>query len=219
MVNVIAWPPVGLLSHEWTEEAPVSQSRSILTGAEFVSAAQRKRRMCSLTVSSLGRNKAGARYMEAFKRVLSGGEHLVRLESLPECGAWSSGALELDGTPGTSGGWPILTVTGLPANTLVAQTGIFVRWYSPAEALVGDPVMVLADATSDGTGEAVLRLLSEVTGTGRVEINVADDGVFRAETIPRAPRPVQGDWTWAWSFREVFEDETDGFVEVDPWSP
>jgi hypothetical protein len=94
----------------------------------------------------------------------------------------------------------------------VAQPGMFV-------SLGGDVAMVVAQAVSDAGGEAVLRLLTALSGSGAAVINARDGGVFEALTIPRATQPVSGDWTWAWSFREVFEDETDGFAEVDPWSP
>jgi hypothetical protein len=212
VVNVIAFPPVGRLSHEWSEEAPLAASRSVLTGARFVSASQRKRRLCSVTVSSLGRGGAGAGYMEVLKRLLAGGEHLVRLESLPIPNALVQATLTGTGTAGTAAGWPILTVTGLPASTRVARPGMFV-------SIGGDVAMIVADASSDGAGVAVLRLLTALSGSGAAVINARDSGVFEALSLPRAAQPVSGDWTWAWSFREVFENETDGFVEVDPWSP
>ncbi len=221
MVKVIAWPPVGRLSHDWTEEAPTATSRSIVTGKRYVSAAQAKRRLCALTVSSRARGGAGAGYMEALKRLLAGREHLVRLTSLPIPDARDAAVISglLGATAGTSGGWPILTVTGLPPNALVARPGTFATYYSPVGAAVGETVMVVADATSNAGGTAVLRLLTAVAGTGRVEINTRDNGVFEAVSIPRSPQPVSGDWQWAWDFREVFEAETDGFVEVNPWSP
>lgn len=80
---VYAFPPVGLVGHNWTEDAPVSKSMSLLSGKQYVSSAQRKRRMATLTVSSLaGRaNRSGAGYMEMLKKLLAGGENLVRLKS------------------------------------------------------------------------------------------------------------------------------------------
>lgn len=83
MPNVYAWPPVGVVGHEWTEHAPVNRSRSILTGRRYVSAAQRKRRLAALNVSALARGRSGAGYMEVLKRLLAGGENLVRLNSYP----------------------------------------------------------------------------------------------------------------------------------------
>mgnify|MGYP007032572133 CR=1 FL=1 len=81
-VKVYAWPPVGVVGGEWSEVAPVEISRSPLTGREFVSAAQRRRRVAALNVSALSRGRSGAGYMEMLKRLL-GGVHLVRLTSTP----------------------------------------------------------------------------------------------------------------------------------------
>lgn len=81
-LNVIAWPPVGVVGSEWTEIAPVEASRSILTGAERLSATQRVRRVARLTVPGIGRDTMAAGYMEMLKRHLAG-VHLVRLNSYP----------------------------------------------------------------------------------------------------------------------------------------
>jgi hypothetical protein len=80
--KVIMWPPVGAIGTEWTEVAPVQVSRSMITGAERVSAVQRKRRMAKLIVPGVGRNTYDAGYMEMLKRYLEG-VNLVRLFSYP----------------------------------------------------------------------------------------------------------------------------------------
>ncbi|WP_157982364.1 hypothetical protein, partial [Oceanicella sp. SM1341] len=81
--TVYAWPPVGVTGSEWTELAPVNVSRDIFTGDEMLSAAQRKRRLATLTVSALAAGRNGAGYMEMLKRLTAGGEALVRLRSHP----------------------------------------------------------------------------------------------------------------------------------------
>jgi hypothetical protein len=81
-LKAFRWPPVGAMGAEWTEEAPVQISRSMTTGAERLSATQRKRRIATVTVSGLSINRTGAGYMEMLK-VLLEGIHLVRLSSLP----------------------------------------------------------------------------------------------------------------------------------------
>lgn len=219
MPNVYAWPPVGVTGHEWTEEAPVNTSRSLLTGARFVSAAQRKRRLVTMNVSSLARGRSGAGYVEVLKRLLAGGENLVRLHSYP-INSWGDAVLytgTLGATAGTSGGFEILTVTGLPPETLVARPGTFLTYYSPPEELVGETVMVMTEAMSDESGIAVIRLMSGLAGSGRVEIGTRDTGVFEAVDMPRAVQPVAGDWSYQCSFREVFADEVGALTEVDPW--
>ena len=44
-------------------------------------------------------------------------------------------------------------------------------------------------------------------------------GVFEADDMPRAVQPLGQNWTYSWSFTEVFEDEGRGpWVEVNPWN-
>lgn len=94
MINVYAWPPVGVVGSEWTEEAPVQRSRSIITGKDYISAYARKRRVVTLEVSSLSLNRSGAGYCEMLKRLLQGGVHAVRLNSAPV--NWHLDAQKLD---------------------------------------------------------------------------------------------------------------------------
>lgn len=244
-IDVIAWPPVGVVGSEWTEDAPVQQSRSIITGASYLSAHQRVRRLVALNVSALARGRSGAGYMEMLKRHLAGGIHAVRLHSYPVnwhletadetwrqstpiewtglswtsgggALSWYSGTL-LTGTTGTDGaGWNIVTVNGLPADRLVARPGEFVTIYDGATPY---RAQVTAEAVSDGAGQAVIRLfdaLPALTGA-RINLGTSDTGVFRAESLPRAVQPLSANWTYSWEFREVFADEVGGFTEVDPW--
>jgi len=84
MTTVYAWPPVAVSGMEWTEEAPVSVSRSLITGKRFASATKRKRRKATVIVQALDNvNRSGAGYVEVLKRLLAGGENYVRLYSYP----------------------------------------------------------------------------------------------------------------------------------------
>jgi hypothetical protein len=253
MTLVYAWPPVGVTGAEWTEEAPVNASRSIITGRRYVSAHARKRRIASLNVSALANGRSGAGYVEVLKRLLAGGVNLVRLQSYPVYWwlddqrlrdlrqsvptfwtdgvdpdvSWSVGAAPLawfdgrvlTGTAGTdAAGWPVLTVSGLPPSTLIVRPAEFVTLFDTLTATSGQRAQVMTEARSDAGGVAVLRLMAPLTGSGRVNIGTSDTGVFEAVTIPRAAQPVRGDWSYAWSFREVFADEVPGgFEELDPW--
>ena len=82
-VNVYAWPPVGAKAWMWTLNDPIQVSRSITTGADYPSAAQRRRRAVSFDVGSMGANKMGAGFMESLIELLRGGMHCVRLYSMP----------------------------------------------------------------------------------------------------------------------------------------
>lgn len=80
MVNVYAWPPVATMSKEWTVSDPVASSYDFFTGAEYLSASQRRRKIATVEASArFSPYGAGAGYMEALKRYLKGGINLVRL--------------------------------------------------------------------------------------------------------------------------------------------
>lgn len=243
-ITVYAWPPVYSVGTEWTEIAPVEVSRSLITGAEYISAMQRKRRRVSMSVGCFGRKGDGAGYMEALKRLLAG-VHAVRLYSCPinarrnavaslsrssapvtwDALSWTSGGSALSwysgtvltGTTGTDGdGWPIVTVSGLPAQELVALPGEFVTIHDGATE---HRAQILAEARSDATGEATIRLIDTLPSLtdARINLGTSDTGVFRPVRYPRAKRPLGGEWFYDWEFREIFADEVGGFTEVDPW--
>lgn len=94
MIDVYAWPPVGVVGHEWTEEAPIQRSRSLITGKDYLSAYARKRRIVTLNVSALAKSRSGAGYSEMLKRLLDGGLNAVRLNSYPV--NWWLDAMALD---------------------------------------------------------------------------------------------------------------------------
>lgn len=254
-IKVFAWPPVAPRRWEWTIEDPVQSSSSIITGAEYLSAAQRRRRLATVEVSGL-RDGMGAGYMESLKELMRGRINAVRLTSYPinrhltatheqwtrksEPIAWTDGDVALDwtadttdllwlygrmlrGSSGTdSDGWPVLTVSGLKPNVLVARPSEFLTIYATESDTEGTICRVLAPAMSRSDGVAVIRLHSDpgVVSDARVSIGTSETGVFRAVTIPRAIQPAMGDWTYSWAFREIFEDEVGagGFTEVNPWS-
>lgn len=252
-VNVYAWPPVAAVGSEWTEIAPVNVSRSLLSGARYVSASERKRRAATLVASSLGKHQMGAGYCEVLKRYLDGGAALVRLNSYPvnwfldaagdqsfrqsarrEWTAensplgWTTGGSSLlwfsgtqaVGTSTTDEGWPALNITGLPANTLVARPGEFLTVFGSSGDTEGETIMITSPATTDGSGAATVRVLTAPVSGGRVNLGTSDTGVFEVTGgLPRAVQTVKGDWTYNWSFLEVFADEVPGgFAELNPWT-
>ena len=251
MVNVYAWPPVGFRSFEWSITDPVSTSRSLWSGRRYVSVAQRRRRVATISVSA--GTTYGVGYMEALKRLLIGGVHLVRLSSFPlnaddpplgddirrsepiewftngDLLAWQSGTgpapLRWFPTPpvfataqsgvGEAIAW--IDVPGFPPGELAAMPGEFVTVFTGTPE-VREVFMVLSPAIADADGIARIRLDGRPSGTGRVQIGTEESAAFEPLEIPRSPRVVNQDWWYDWSFAEVFESETDGFVEIDPWS-
>lgn len=239
MTKVYEWPPVRALSREWTVADPIAKSQSLITGAEFISAAQRRRRIATIEASSMfAPNGAGAGYMEALKRLLQGGINLVRIRHRPTtfyCGdkeafgwvlpsapfgwelpfegiTWSSdGDESLYGTVTTDGAFPAVSVEGAPPNRIMATVGEYITIGSESH-------MVLSPAISDDAGNVLIRLVTTPSASGIVSFGTTDIGVFRADAMPRATQPATGDWSYTWSFTEVFEDERGPFEDIDPWN-
>lgn len=139
--KVFAWPPVGALGTEWTEIAPVQISRSMVTGAERVSAFQRKRRLATISVPGIGRTTYDGGYMEMLKRYLAG-TNLVRLHSYPV--AWHLDRPERVTARGkvfSNLGQTYVEVFGLKPSTQVCRPGDFLTLFiPPASAAAGDPL-------------------------------------------------------------------------------
>lgn len=190
--------------------------------------------------------RAGAGYMEMLKEFLAGGRHLVRAEcftTLPgNVGPlnlrnspmeWTSGGSDMEwtsgnsallwsdnlamyGEPRTQSGWPALRVEGLPKNSIVARPSDRITVTNDAGATEASRVLTVARSNSSGV--ATVRVRDTFTLSGLVSIGDRESIVFEALDMPRAVRPMAGDFAYEWSFREVFADEyPDGWVERDPW--
>lgn len=246
MTNVYAWPPVGLTGWEATRLDPVSRSESLIDGRARTSSAGRARRLATAIVPGINKDQSGAGYVENLKRLLAGGEHLVRVPwrsaiwfladrppgLVTQRLLFTSGEVDLEftsggvdllfgtgvnmiGAPATDDGWDAITVTGLPPNTIVARPSdtIEVRDETTEELRT-----VLALARSDGSGEAVIRILGgPITLTGHVSIGTEEQVLLEALGMPRAVQPLDGDWSYTWNFREVFADEYGSLTELNPW--
>lgn len=244
MTNVYAWPPVGLIGWENHLHQPVSRSVALLQDQQRTSSALRARRMLTAQVNGLSDDATASGYMENLKELLQGGRHLVRLEvespiwflrrvrSDAPLGVWRTGgtdglwrtggvdgfwsASDLHGVAGTSGGWPVLTVTGLPPATLVIRPGELVHLYDGATV---QTARAMRATVSDGDGAAVIRLMSALTGEGAVSLGGVESLVVQAESLPRSVQTLTGFGAYSWSFTQVFADEfPDGWVELNPWA-
>lgn len=129
--------------------------------------------------------------------------------------SWVTGAAVIGGTPGTSGPWGSLPVSGLPANMTVARPGDFIRIYDPVDPAIFEIARLMRPATTNGSGAVTLKLNIVPTISGaRVMMAGQDEGVFRPDgDLPRSVQPASGDWYYTWRFREVFSDEVGGFEE------
>lgn len=247
MANVYAWPPVGVWAQSWAPEAPVGRSESALTGRRYVSAALRRRRLAQIRVSGASCGGLAAGYMDMLAELIDGGVHLIRLRSARfnraridalRAGtpvAWTDGVIPVEwteggspvtwiegaaltGTPGTSGGWPILTVSGLPPSVPVIGPGEYLTVYADAGDTTGTQVRALRPALSNANGVAVIRLESAAPSGARVSLGTSESLVFEAIEAPVPLTARFGDILYEWTLRQVFVDEvTGGFTELDPW--
>jgi hypothetical protein len=247
MTPVYAWPPVAPFAWEWSLVEPLETSRSLLTGRRYASAGQRARRVARMSIGGIRDDFGG--YMEALKRLLRGGANLVRLRNYPmvwdtipleiraseplrwttgaESLAWQTGAEPLAWFTGTvaSGaittvdGFPAITITGLPPNTLVGRPGEPVTVWASLLSLDFNSAQartLLRHVTSDANGIATVVLDQPVTVSGRVDLGF-ETAVFEANGLPRTQRTVGQQWVYDWDFTEVFSDEVGGFQEINPW--
>lgn len=247
MVKVIAFPPVGAVGTMWTPQAPVQRSQGLISGKRYVSRFGRERIMASVRVSALSKNRSGAGFSEMLKRHLDGGVNLVRLESYPinwhldylpgaeirggQLVEWTSNGADLNwqnaGQPlywfngvvltGVSDGLT-LTVSNLPPNKIVARPSDFIKAYTDSIGAFSEAI-VETEARSNADGVAVIKLFAPLPAGAYNRVNIGESvsRVLEATDMPMVAQPFAQNWSYEWSFREVFEDETDGFDEVNPW--
>lgn len=128
---------------------------------------------------------------------------------------WVTGNAVIGGTPGTSGPWGSLPVSGLPPRREVGRTGDFIRLYSPTDPSVFETARLMRRATTNARGSVTLKLDRIPTiSAARVMMAGQDEAVFRPDgPMPRSVQPLSGDWSYTWKLREVFSAEVGGFEE------
>ena len=217
--DVIAFPPVAAVGSMWTVAAPVQRSRSMITGARYLSRWGRERRLAMVNVSALSKSRSGAGYSEMLIRHLDGGANLVRLNSYPinwhldqqrlaalrssqqivwtddgDPLAWQDNGQPLlwfDGTilSGVVSGSEI-TVSGFPANTLICRPGDFVQVFGELADASGDISQATSEATSNASGVAVIKLFDALTAGSYPRVNI---GVSESRVfeVEAMPRSAQ----------------------------
>lgn len=131
---------------------------------------------------------------------------------------WLTGQA-LAGTAITDGaGFPAVSITGAPPNVIIARAGDLLTLFSPVSATTGTSARVMKTARSDGSGAATIRLMSSLSGSGRVNIGTTETAAFELVSMSEPVQPLRGNWSYDLSLSEVFADEVPGgFSEVDPW--
>lgn len=128
---------------------------------------------------------------------------------------WSDNLLAF-GVPTTDGGFPAISVTGFPANAIIARPSDMVKVRDGAGG--EEQSYALGIARTDATGAAVIRLETAISIEGLPSIGENESIVFEAQDVPRSVQTPSGVPAFAWDFVEVFEDEyADGWDEVNPW--
>lgn len=192
MVKVYAWPPVGVISSKWTRRTPVAKSRSLITGARYLSAMRRERIVASMRVGGRSFDYTGHGYMESLKRFLEGGENLVRLSEIVEpyprefshmIGSWptpmewrgpTNQVVTWQSAAGTTVTWMAgalmhaVVMSGTP-RTIRIQSGL-----PPNEVVVRPGQRVLAVKMPDGPhfqAFSTQRVVSNSAGAANIRLN------------------------------------------------
>lgn len=176
--NVYAWPPVDAVGTMWSVSQPINRSRNFFTGFDLTSSAERKRKVAMIEVPGIG-SLAGTMnggYCEVLKDLLAGGEHLVRLNSMPvnwyfdedvsrrtdspTALNWTSGGTTLNWT---SGGVTLNWGTG--GNVLPGTLGSSGGWPFvqisglPPGALIARPGEYVTGYNTNGTDPTTAKVL------------------------------------------------------------
>lgn len=190
MTNVYAFPPVAITGWQWDVEDPVAVSRSLLDGGRYVTTSGPRRIVARARVSALGRGRSGAGYMQVLRRLLNGGENLVRLYSWPvnfwlddhdlaalrrgEVITWADGGALIPWADGGSGlvwldGAYVTGTTGTDSEgfATIALSGL------PSSRLCVRPgdFLTIYDAVADTTGETIM-VMSEGTTDANGDVTV-----------------------------------------------
>ncbi|MBU2941072.1 hypothetical protein Q4525_14775 [Shimia thalassica] len=137
---------------------------------------------------------------------------------------WTEGLVDLNwtvgqpvaGVAGSFDGMHTVYCTGLPANRVVAFPSEMVRVVETDGTTHTARVVRVAKASPGG---AARLFLDGPVADGAVLIGYRESVVYRVQNVNeiRAVQPVSGNFSYTFDLRQVFEDETDGFTEVDPW--
>lgn len=241
MVKVIKWPDLPVLGWEFTRVHPVSRSQSALTGADYLSQSKVSRRVGALTINGVSTSFDAGGTIEMLKDEIAG-VNLVRIVSIPAHWHlahlpvrgrvklnWTAGGIPLNwtadgvalnwysgaalyGVPFDDGDYQGLEISGLTPGAVAVY---------PNETLsVGETrARSYHKAVAGSDGKVRIRVNRPIAEAGAVKIGVDDERVYRLDDQPRAMRTLGSQFRYDFAFREVFEDETDGFEEVDPLGP
>ena len=237
-MTIYKWPPVGLAARPvFTVRDPVQSSRSILTGARRASKYARRRLYAEYSVSARKRD-SGAGYMEALKSLLEGGaDNFVELRYRRESTlnrrprtlnwtyngqplAWETtvgeplqwtAVLTHPATLTDDKGFPAVVVPGFTQGEIVCRAGEYLR--------IGDEYRTcVVDTWAVNDGTATIRIDSAFPEAGPVELGAEIVATFEVLEFPETGGPLSSDYTYDWSFRQVFPDEIGDHLLLNPWS-
>lgn len=224
MTDIVTWPDaLRSVSCRWGREWPMRRGVTSFGGKRFAASAGPTRRTVSIDVPALtsdGRDGAGLSASVA--HLIDGGVGLVRLPCPPvnwvrdvPPAPFSLTGPAMAGTVTTLSGFAAIALTGLIPGAIVCR----------AHDVVGSYVSGVLDSTAyavttvraalDGT--AVIPLFSAISA-GTIRIGAPETMVAEALSIPYSAQPLDGQWVFPWSFREVLASELPASTtEVNPW--
>ena len=127
---------------------------------------------------------------------------------------WFTGPV-LQGTSGTVGSFPAVTITGLTPGALVCRAYDVIRSYATNGSTTAT-ARAITTVYADASGKAVIRL-HDALASGVISIGDQESAVFEVEDMPSSPQPVGQNWFYEWRFREVLPSEYASATEVNPW--
>lgn len=192
MTDVYAWPPVSTPGWLWDVEDPVARSESMLDGASSSTSAGPRRRIVRLQVSARSNNRRAAGYMAALRRLIAGGQNLVRLRSMPNIPLqehcrlnairgstrlhWTDGGIDLGWT---DGGVELIWFAGdlfdgVAGTDSQGYPNLTVNGFAPGEtvALPGEYVAAYSEADSTQAERAMVIAPAVTDETGTVSLRL-----------------------------------------------
>lgn len=222
-MTIYVWPrQLRIKNWRWSVIDPINVSRSLLSGARYVSRHSRRRQIVELEVSV--RADHGYGVMEGLISLLEGGENFVRVRR--------AGPTDITGRRGSGSAWdvswdvawdditgrpkfgtiPGITLSGLKPNAVGVRAGEFVRYNGKTRRLISDCI-----AGAGGSGFCHIDTALTDAGELPVTVGAEGDGVFEAVSIPSVTYSFASESSVLWTLSEIHADEITDSTELAPW--
>ncbi|WP_154664575.1 hypothetical protein [Gemmobacter nectariphilus] len=132
--------------------------------------------------------------------------------------AWFTGPVRSGGSGTDAQGYPTISLTGLPPNTLIVRPDDVLRSFvlDGGDFVSAGTARAVTVATSDATGAVTIRLDAALPA-GVISLHDAESVVFEVTGITPGAQGVGADWQYQVNLREVLAHERVGATEWNPW--